>query len=310
MSESNNTLAGLIQMNDQNLSDIMVTDLFQNAPFLKVLFAQAASNGTLHKYLKTTAAPGVGYREINAGITNAAGQKTLVSVVLELIDGSFTRDIALALGFSGGMEQYIENETEESLIQTMFVLEQQALNGTNAIAAGSEGLADALANLNNAQVVDAGGSAAATGSSVYLVRSARNGVSFVMGNDGQLIQEAPERVRVLDGSSKPYTGILTTILGYGGLQLGSTYDSCRIANITEDSTKGLTDDLVAKGLAKFKAGSKPNYIVANTRSIEQLRLSRTATNITGNPAPTPVEVFGYPLINSDAISNTETILTT
>ena len=56
MAESFNTLAGLVQFNDKNLADLNVTDLLDDAPLLKVMFAQPASNGTLHKYLKQTTA--------------------------------------------------------------------------------------------------------------------------------------------------------------------------------------------------------------------------------------------------------------
>jgi len=41
--------------------------------------------------------------------------------------------------------------------------------------------------------------------------------------------------------------------------------------------------------------------------LKQLRDSRTATNVTGAPAPRPTEVEGIPIIVTDAIVNTEAV---
>ena len=63
MAKAYNTLDGLIQLNDKNLADLSVTDLLEEAPLLKVLHAQVASNGTQHKYLKQTTASSAAFRD-------------------------------------------------------------------------------------------------------------------------------------------------------------------------------------------------------------------------------------------------------
>jgi hypothetical protein len=53
----------------------------------------------------------------------------------------------------------------------------------------------------------------------------------------------------------------------------------------------------------------PTILVMNRRSLKQLQESRTATNATGAPAPFPSEAFGVPILVTDAITNTEALLT-
>jgi hypothetical protein len=310
MAEADNTLAGLVQMNDQNLADLDVSDLLQDAPLLSVLYAQSASNGTLHKYTKETVAAGAGFRALNAGIANAAPQEELVTDTLKLLDASFSRDKGLAMGYGKGKDAYMAKEMMKSVRASFFALESQILAGTNANASGFNGLADDMADLNDAFVVDATGASAGTGSSCYLVREGMDAVSVIMGNDGNLDVGEIYETEKLDGSSNPYTALAIAILGWGGLQVGSIYDAARIANLTAETGKGLTDDLIASAISKFKAGRQPSYIVCNRRSLMQLQKSRTATSTTGAPAPFPIEAFNIPIISTDGIGNTETLLTT
>ena len=51
MSDSFYTLADLTKINDNNLADIDVSDLFNKAPLLAQVAATVASNGTVHKYV-------------------------------------------------------------------------------------------------------------------------------------------------------------------------------------------------------------------------------------------------------------------
>jgi hypothetical protein len=98
------------------------------------------------------------------------------------------------------------------------------------------------------------------------------------------------------------------IVGWCGLKIGSVHSVVRIANLTEDSGKGLTDALLSRAMQIFPASRGPNYVVMNRRSLGQLQRSRTATNPTGAPAPFPQEAFGVPIVVTDQINSTETLL--
>jgi hypothetical protein len=103
------------------------------------------------------------------------------------------------------------------------------------------------------------------------------------------------------------TAYVQELLAYPGFQVASIYSVVRIKKVTTDSGKGLTDALIFAALAKFPVGVRPDIITCTRRSLEQLRASRTATNATGAPAPTPTDVAGFPIYPTDAISNIETL---
>jgi hypothetical protein len=104
-------------------------------------------------------------------------------------------------------------------------------------------------------------------------------------------------------------GIAQAIHGWAGLQITNYKAIGRICNLTADSGKGLTDDLIADLLEQFPIGGKPDALFMSQRSQRQLQDSRTATNPTGNPAPFPNEAFGVPIEPTDSIINTEALLT-
>src|SRR4051812_13803185 len=110
MSNSFLGLSDLATINDKNAVDFGVSDLFDDAPFLKAMAATVASNGTLHKYVKETATAGVGFRAVNAGLDNVHSSDTLMTVTLKILDGSFAVDMSLADSYKGGPEAYIARE--------------------------------------------------------------------------------------------------------------------------------------------------------------------------------------------------------
>ena len=188
MAETDNTLAGLVQMNDQNLADISVTDLLQDTPVLQVINAVPASNGTLHKYLKETTAAGSEFRDVNTGIINSAGAETLVTCTLKYNDGSFYRDVAVARGFTGGVDAYMEKQIMKALKASMVGLEKQLLQSTSGTSGDADGFSGLpsysfVDGLTDDMVVDAGG---AGGRSVWLIRSTEDDCSVVAGNDGNI----------------------------------------------------------------------------------------------------------------------------
>lgn len=298
------TLADLVKINSKDVVDLGVTDILNDAPLLKVLAADESSNGTTHKWVVETGATDVGFRAANAGLENKASADTVKSVDLKILDGSFAVDKALATSYHKGWESYVAREAMRHLRAIFYEAEKQIINGTGNDSDGFLGFADELDVLGDTMVYNAAGNSALT--SVYLVRTNDNGTDcqVVMANNGEIeIGETVEQ-RIQDGTGKHYTGLYTTILGWLGVQTGSTYSIGRIANIEEDTNK-LTDDMIAEGLAMFPAARLPNYIVMNRRSLKQLQQSRTATNATGSPAPFPSEAFGIPIIVSDAITNSE-----
>lgn len=314
--EYRNTLDGLLLLNDQNMSDIYPTNLLDDAPVIRALYAQNASQGgTLHKYLRRTTAAGVGFRAIGNGVTNAAEKFEDVALVCKYLDASLTRDVALAQGYRGGLSEYIRKETLASL-QAAFAKLEAALFDKAGSTGAYAGLLDfeEYTKLASTQVVLAGDSTVASNRSVWLLRTAENGVSVIAGNEGRVDMEwsdsAPTIVQVAGSDSGVYSAYRVTLGGWFGLQVGSKFDAVRITNLgtvtgTPDTYNKLTDDLISKGISRFPAQRGPNMIVMSRTSLQELQESRTATNPTGAPAPFPNEAFGVPIIVTDLLPEGE-----
>lgn len=316
MAESYNTLDGLVQLNDKNLADLNVSDLLDEAPLLKVMFAQAASNGTEHKYLKQTTASSAGFRAANAGIIKTASADTLVTDTLKILDASFDTDVALALAYKSGVDAWLQLETIRSLKQSFSVVEKQVINGVNTtpggLADGFIGLGDAtqLASIGTMCVACATpGAGANVQTSVYFIRDGRDDVSFIMGNDGKIVvEEEPTIIQKIPSSSymtTVYPAYYVPVLGYCGFQIGGAYSAARVCNIQTV----LTDDDLYAGLALFPSSRPATKVIMNRTALKFLRVSRTAVNPTGAPAPFPSEIGGIPIIVTDSVSCTEAVLT-
>src|SRR2546421_578903 len=118
-------LADLVKLNDKNVNDLGVSDLFDDAPALQRIFATVASNGTKHSYLKQTTAGSAAFRAVNAGISNGASADTQVDITLKLLDASFDVDMALAMSYYKGADAFIAREAKRALKQAMFMAEKQ-----------------------------------------------------------------------------------------------------------------------------------------------------------------------------------------
>jgi hypothetical protein len=304
-----NTLAGLIKLNDQNMSDIYPTEVLDDAPVMAQAFAQPASQGgTLHQYLRRAVAAGSGFRKLGRGISNAAEEFDDISVVCELLDASYTRDVGKALAHRKGVSAYLERETLSELKSGFFKLETALFNiGLAHSYKGLPYFPDYWAK-DLPQVVDAGGSG---GKSVWLLRWAEDGVSMIAGNDGRVDMRIPDEdqiVEVRDADNRPYSAYRGTLLGWFALQVGSSFDAVRICNLDGTSGKTLTGDMLGNALSLFPAARQPNMIVMNRKALEEFRSSRTAYSPIGADAQRPNEYEGIPIVTTDALVNNEATL--
>jgi len=316
MADTFKSLADLVLINDNNLADLEVTDLLNKAPVLASLPAGPASNGTVHKYTKETGAPVVGFRAVNDGRENKDSTDTLVTVTLQILDCSFAVDIELAKSYKNGRDAYLQMELIRHIRQAMFHAETQIWygTGTKGDSGGFAGLGDNAGydDSDDTMVVDATGSTADTGSSVWLycVKPDDSGVQVIGGNDGNIEVEDPVVQRVAGSSTGTLPMLYTAASGYLGFQIGSANDVVRICNLTAQAGKGLTDDLIAQAIEKIPSENRPYLRAAmSRRSQRQLQSSRTATTTSGAPAPFPTESFGVPIIVTDSIADDEALLT-
>lgn len=298
-----------------DLSDAEVTDLTQAVPLVDMLQLERSSNGETHKYSKETGAPTVGFRAPNTGREFSKSADTLVTVTLKVLDFSWAVDKAVAdIWRKGGKEALIAREGLRHLKQAMVKYEKQLIYGTNAThgdTAGFTGMVNAstVDAIADPMVVNAGGTTANTGSSLWALALGPNDVMGVVNGDGEFEIGDTTVQDFQDGDGKHYPAYYTPACTWLGLQVGSAYSMGRICNLTADSGKGLTDDLISELLSRFPITHKPTALFCNRRSLKQLQQSRTATNPTGAPAPFPDSAFGVPLITLESIVNTEALLT-
>lgn len=303
------TLSEMLVINGAGLADIEVSDILNDAPFVRACYSQPASNGTVHKYLKQVGAPVVGFRAVNAGRDHDVSEDEQVSLSLQILDASFHTDKNLADEYTkGGAEAYLAREAARHLRAAFFAFERQIFQGQSADAGGFPGLPDAegLAYLADAMVLGAGGSTAL--SSVYAIRTVPQDtdVCLILGQQGE-IKIDPAFVQMMpDGDEKLFPAYVQPISGYTCLQIGSVYSVARLANIGTADNTTLTDALLGQLYDLFPAGRGPTHLVMTRRSRGQLRTSRQ-TDLLKN-VPTPTEWEGIPIVVTDAISNDETVV--
>lgn len=302
-------LADLLTLNTAGLADYEAREVLDDAPLLRAMYSEVASNGTVHRYLKQTGVPVVGFRTPTAGRDHSKSTDTAVSIDLKLLDASFNVACAIADGHVRGAEALLQREAIRHLKQALKHMEKTLIYGTANDAAGFSGLIQAtgIDALADPMVINAGGAANRT--SVYFIRTAPDDTActLIAGNDGDIAIGETVRQLVDDGTGKKLFVYATQIEAWMSAKLGTAYDVARIANIGTAANTTLTDAMLSDCLATIPEEFQNNLlIVMNRRSRGQLQKSRTSYHPLGQPAPLPTEWEGFPIITTSSITNAET----
>ena len=273
------------------------------------LGAARTIRGINYKTLVRTGLPTASFRAANAGTASVKGQYENRLVESFILNPRWECDKAVADKHEDGAEAFIAMEASAIMEASFVTLAKQFYYGITqgGDPLGFPGLLEMYDSTN--MVVDAGGTTATTGSSVWAVKFGVKEVQWVWGQGGALEMSDVRTETVLDptDSTKKFTAYVQELLAYPGLQVGTFRALGRIKKLTADSGKGLTDILLAQLLSKFEVGIVPDVFLMSRRSLAQLQASRTATNPTGTPAPFPDSAFGIPIALTDAILDTEAL---
>jgi len=298
------TLLDVAKLNGNDAVVGLIDESVQYTPEVALGYSRQIK-GLNYKGLIRTANPTASFRNANEGtaVDKASHEQRLWECFI--LNPQWECDKAVAATHEDGAEAYIALEGGAMMNAAFLALAKQFHygTGTGGDTKGFPGLINAYDSTN--MVVDAGGTTDDIGSSVWFVKWGPQHVGWLWGNGGQLDLSEVTEQRLVDGSSNPYLAYHQEILARPGLQVGHTKSVCRIKKLTTDSGKGLTDALMFDAFNKFPAGFKPDMCFMSRRSREQLRASRTATNPTGVPAPTPIDWEGVPIHATDALSDTE-----
>lgn len=267
--------------------------------------ASRTIDGVSYETLVRIADPTVRFRDANEGVPGTKSRYENRIVSTYTLNPRWECDKAVADRHADGPEAYIAMEGAAQVRAGLHHIARQFYYGTGNDAKGFPGLAEVV---DSTMVLDAGGTTAATGSSVWAVKFGPQNVQWVWGRNGAL-ELAPVRLESIeDTDGNRFDAYIESILAYPGLQVGNKYSVARIKDLTADSGKGLTDDLLAQLVDLFPTSvGEPDVIFMTRRSRSQWRNSRTATNTTGAPAPLPTNYEGIPVLVTDAITNTETL---
>jgi len=296
------TLLDIVTLNNSDKEVGLIEEVVPFVPEIQLVPARTIK-GLNFKTMVRTALPSVTFRDANEGSANIASEFDNRLVECFMLNPQWQCDIAVADAYEDGPEAYIAMEAVGLTKGAFVTLGKQFYYGRGTgDAKGHPGLIDSV---DSSLVVDAAGSTANTGSSVWAICLGPQAVTWVFGNNGELTVSEVTKQRVYDSQDRPYSAYCQELMARPGLQVSSKYACGRIKKLTADSGKTLTDDLIADLISRFPVGYKPDYLMMSRRSQMQLQQSRTATNATGTPAPFPTEAFGIPIQVTDSILDTE-----
>jgi hypothetical protein len=298
------TLLDIAKANGSDQVVGLIDETVKAHPEISMGYARTIK-GLNYRTLVRTANPTVGFRSANTGTAATKGSYENRLVECYMMNPRWECDKLVADAYEDGAPAYIALDASSMLEASMILLGKQFYYGTTNDALGFPGLMASVDTTN--MVVDATGTTASTGTSVWAVKFGPKFVSWVWGQNGELALSEVTEQRVLDSSSNPFTAYCQELAGRPGLQVGNLRTVGRIKNLTDDSGKGLTDKLMGSLLAKFPVGYPPDFFFMTRRAREQLRASRTTYSPVGEPAPVPQQFEGIPILATDSISDTETI---
>ncbi|MEO0586363.1 MAG: major capsid protein [Planctomycetota bacterium] len=305
------TTLDIAKMNGSDAFVGLIDETVQLAPEVMVGAARTIK-GRQYKTLVRTGLPPVSFRNANEGSPASKSNYENRLVETFILNPAVEVDKANADSHEDGPEAAIAIEAAGVMEASMQLLSKQFYYGTSSDAKGHPGLVGSYDAAN--MTVDATGTSADQATSAWLVKFGRGDVTWVWGENGQMDMRDPREVRLTDTDGNPYDGYRAPLCAYPGLQVGSKRSAVRIANLTAQSGKGLTDALLNDALGKFPVG-QPDAIFLTRQSLLQLANSRVQTtrNAQGTPPAIPTEIAGIggvniPIYATNGISNTEAIV--
>lgn len=281
-----------------------ITGMAGNGLVVPNLGSGKTIEGVSYEILVRTELPTVAFRNANEGTDPTKSQHVLRTVECFSMTPKWGVDRVVSDRSKEGLGVLMAREARAHVQAALQHCCNSFYRGTTNDAKGFTGL---KAQYNSADMtVDAAGTTAGELSSVWAVKFGPEFVQWVYGNNGRF--DVPDiRVGDLeDANGKNFTAYIQELYAHIGLQIGNKYSVGRIKNLEATTTnKTLTDDMLFDLLSKAPVGYGFDCIFVSRRDLKNLRDSRTATNTTGAPAPTPTEIEGIPIIPTDSILITD-----
>jgi hypothetical protein len=309
---NNLTLLDLAKLNGHDPIVGLIEEVATASPEVTTIPARTIA-GTSYKTVTRNSRPAVGFRAANEGTDASKSNFTERLVECFILSSRIEVDKAIARAYEDGPEALQAIEAVGVMRAAMSAVGTQTIYGDSASSKGFAGLQTLIGEFGSELVVDAGGTTAGTGSSVYAIKAGNTGVQYVYGNGTTFDLSAFREGDAADANGKRFAALIADLTAWIGFQCVNKYAVGRLRDLTADSGKGCTDAKIAELLSKFPVGERPTHLLMSRRSAFQLQVSRTTAPNTKQEAfngilpGVPTESFGVPIIITDSIADNETL---
>lgn len=281
------------------------------------LFSVRQVVGTSYDTLTRVSLPSAGFTAVGAGATPSKSNFKKNRVECYLMQSRIELPRSIVDASEEGPEWWQGVESVGAGIAALRATASQIYYGTTANEFGFAGL-KAANPFGGALTTNAAGTTNNVASSVFFVKFGIQDVQMIAGRNSTLELSDFMVESIADADGKKHPGYVAHLTAWLGLQIGNINCTSRICNLTTDSGKGLTDQLIATHLAKIPVGYRPDVILMSRRSASQLQTARTIVINSGpgtaKAAPSieavadrPSSAFGIPIIESDSILDNEAL---
>lgn len=313
MAHAFQTLLDIALLNESAIGPVI--ELNKNAaPELAEFPARVLGQGvTSYESLLRTGLPTGSFRDSNEGVFASKSSYQLRKVETQLYESMAEIDINGVLNASKEPDRVKLLEAIGHTRAAMLHIGSQTWYGTVNDAKGFPG---AQSVVDSTLVLDAGGTSATTGSSVYGVKFGEEFCQYQFGGSSALSFEwsQPQWIdRTIKSETKRLWALIGALSTRVGMQWVNPYGLCRMKDFTADAGKGVTDAALAELLSILPVGSAPDAWFMTRRSRRQLQVSRAPviTAMTSNQPlvypPIPTESNGIRIIVTDSLLNTEAL---
>ena len=300
-----------LQRNDQFTG--LIEDVTTYAPEFSQ-FPVTRRPGTYYEIASRTALPTSQFRAINNGVSasKSAFKKQLKEMFF--LDTIINVDEAIYKGDDRSTGDILLHEAQGALQSSIITIGAQIYYGTANSTYGFGGLRSQLSG-----TVAAGGSTSST--SAYLLWFNEWGVSLDVGKDGDIAMKPWTMQQVAATAVGPSTATgnlfawVSNISCYIGLSVKSSYSVWAVTGISgTGAANKWTDALGAQLVALVPLNRRQGLTwFANRQAVSTLQQTRTVTLFgqgtelprQGTIAPMPDNCMGFPIIQTDSITNTE-----
>ena len=301
------TMLDIAKINGNDAAVGLIEENISIAPEA-MIFPARTIRGTTFRTIQRTALPTTQFRNVNEGVEPTKSSYANKLVECAYLDSQLEMDVATASADEMGSAHALALEADGHAQSAMQLIGRQVWYGRET-GGDSKGFQGAQGIVDTDAVLDAGGTTASTGSSVYGVRVGEKFSTMIFGNE-TVLSIGEWRKQTITRSSKEMTAWKNSLEGWLGFQWVNKHSVCRLKDATEDSGKTVTDAKLAQLLSQLKW--VPDYWFMNRRSLYQLQVSRTATSNTSGKfetpiGPVPTHSLDIPIIVTDSILSTETL---